>query len=244
LKNLSQATGVLYDSYRQSLKRSALEQQQKSLESQVRQAQKMELLGRLAGGVAHVFNNMLMVLGGSTELLDRSLPRESPSRLYLDQIQRTIDKATAVTRQLLAFRRKQILDLRPMDLHEALTECEFMLPRLLGAGVELSFHHDAKKSWIVSSPSQVEQLVANLAINASDAMPDGGRLTISTRNTSSVLPNGTGVPIPGEWVVLEVSDTGCGMDEATRAQIFDPYLHHETGGKGNRSWPLPQFMGW
>lgn len=207
--------------------------ERKSLESQVRQAQKMEVLGRLAGGVAHDFNNMLMVLGGSIELLDRSLPGDSPSRLYLDQIQRTIDKATAVTRQLLAFSRKQVFDLRPMDLHEALTESEFMLPRLLGAGIELSFHHDAQKSWIVSNSTQIEQLVANLAINGSDAMPDGGQLTISTRNASSVPPNGVGAAaIPGEWVVLEVSDTGSGMDEATRAQIFEPFFTTKPAGKG------------
>src|SRR5690349_18938578 len=117
-------------------KRIALELKEK--ESQVRQAQKMEVLGRLAGGVAHDFNNMLMILGGSTELLDRSLPTDSPSRAYLSQIQRTIDKATAVTRQLLTFSRKQFLDFHPMDLHEALTESEFMLPRLLGASIERS----------------------------------------------------------------------------------------------------------
>lgn len=206
--------------------------ERKSLESQVRQAQKMEVLGRLAGGVAHDFNNMLMVLGGSTELLDRSLPSDSPSRSYLDQIQRTIDKATAVTRQLLTFSRKQVLDLRRMDLHEALTESEFMLPRLLGAGIELSFHHAAQKSWIVSNLTQIEQLVANLAINASDAMSGRGRLTISTRNSVSVPPNGVGAAIPGEWVVLQVSDTGSGMDEATRAQIFEPFFTTKPAGKG------------
>jgi two-component system, cell cycle sensor histidine kinase and response regulator CckA len=213
--------------------RKRMESQQKSLESQIQQAQKMEVLGRLAGGVAHDFNNMLMVLGGCTELLERSLPGDSPSHHHLDQIQRTIDKATAVTRQLLTFSRKQVLDIHPMDLHEALTESEFMLPRLLGAGIELSFHHEARKSWIVSNPSQVEQLVANLAINASDAMPRGGRLTISTRNTLIVPPNGVGASaISGEWVVLEVSDTGCGMDEATRAQIFEPFFTTKPAGKG------------
>jgi two-component system cell cycle sensor histidine kinase/response regulator CckA len=233
LRDLTHATGVLYDSYRQSLKRSALEQQHKALEAQVAQAQKMEVLGQLAGGVAHDFNNMLMVLGGCAELLDRSLAGDSASRSYLDQIQRTIEKAAAVTKQLLTFSRKQVLELEPMDLHEALTESEFMLPRLLGAGIELSFHHSAKKSWIVSNSSQIQQLVANLAINASDAMPEGGRLTISTRDAWSVPADGAGTaPIPGEWVVLEVSDTGCGMDEATRAQIFEPFFTTKPAGKG------------
>ncbi len=205
----------------------------KSLESQVRQAQKMEVLGRLAGGVAHDFNNMLMVLGGSTELLDRSLPGNSPSRVYLDQIQRTTEKAASITKQLLTFSRKQVLEFHPINLHEALTGCEFMLPRLLGPEIELSFQHAAKKSWIVSDPSQIEQVVANLAINASDAMPNGGSLTISTRNASRLPGDGLVVPLPSEeWVVLEVSDTGCGMDEETRAQIFEPFFTTKPAGKG------------
>jgi signal transduction histidine kinase/CheY-like chemotaxis protein len=233
LQTLSQATGVLYDSYRQNLKRAALESQQKSLESQVQQAQKMEVLGRLAGGVAHDFNNMLMVLGGSAELLDRSLPGNSPSRLYLDQIQRTIDKAAAITRQLLTFSRKQVLELHPMDLHEALTESEFLLPRLLGPDVHLMFHHEAANSRIVSNPAQIEQLIANLAINASDAMPQGGSLAISTRNATNLPADGFGsVPRSGNWVVLEVSDTGSGMDEKTRTQIFEPFFTTKPAGKG------------
>ena len=233
LQMMSQATGVLYDSYRQGLKRSALEQEQKSLESQVRQAQKMEVLGRLAGGVAHDFNNMLMVLGGCTELLDRSLPGDSPARVYLDQIQRTTEKAAAITKQLLTFSRKQVLELHPVDLHEALTESKFLLPRLLGPDIHLTFQHDAKRSLILSNPAQIEQVVANLAINASDAMLDGGRLTISTRNATNLPGDGAGIPpLSGDWVVLEVSDTGCGMDEKTRAQIFEPFFTTKPAGKG------------
>jgi two-component system cell cycle sensor histidine kinase/response regulator CckA len=233
LHALSQATGVLYDSYRQSLNRAALEQEQKRLEMQVRQAQKMEVLGRLAGGVAHDFNNMLMVLGGCTELLDRSLPGESTARIYLDQIQRTTEKAAAITKQLLAFSRKQVFELRPMDLHEALSKSEFMLPRLLGSDIELTFHHDAAKSWILSDPSQIEQVVANLAINSRDAMPEGGRLAISTRNAVTLSSETDGSsPLSGNWVVLEVTDTGCGMDEKTRAQIFEPFFTTKPPGKG------------
>ncbi|HXY25411.1 MAG TPA: PAS domain S-box protein [Candidatus Acidoferrum sp.] len=233
LQAMSQATGVLYDSYRQSQKRKALEKDQRSLEYQVRQAQKMEVLGRLAGGVAHDFNNMLMVLGGCTELLDRSLPGDSPSRLYLHQIQRTIDKAAAVTRQLLTFSRKQVLELHPMDLREALTDSEFLLPRLLGPDVHLTFHQEAKRSRIISNPAQIGQVIANLAINASDAMPHGGRLTISTRNATSLPGDGFGSEaITGDWVVLEVSDTGSGMDEKTRAQIFEPFFTTKPPGKG------------
>jgi two-component system cell cycle sensor histidine kinase/response regulator CckA len=207
--------------------------ERKRLESQVRQSQKMEVLGRLAGGVAHDFNNMLMVLGGCTELLDRSLSRESPARLYLDQIQRTTEKAAAITKQLLAFSRKQVLEVRPMDLHESLTESEFMLPRLLGSDIELTFHHGAAKSWILSAPTQIEQVIANLAINSRDAMPEGGRLAISTRN-ATILP-GEGVDSPalvGNWVVLEVRDTGSGIDEKTRMQLFEPFFTTKPAGKG------------
>jgi two-component system cell cycle sensor histidine kinase/response regulator CckA len=233
LETMSQATGVLYDSYRQSLKRSALEEQQEKLEAQVRQAQKMEVLGRLAGGVAHDFNNMLMVLGGCSELLDHSLPKESAARIYLDQIQRTTEKAAAITKQLLAFSRKQVLEFRPMNLHEALTESEFMLPRLLGSDIQLTFQHQAKHSWILSDPSQLGQVVANLAINARDAMPDGGRLTISTRNANhSPDDAGDSTASSNPWIVLEVADTGTGMDEKTRVQIFEPFFTTKPSGKG------------
>ena len=207
--------------------------ERKSLESQVRQAQKMEVLGRLAGGVAHDFNNMLMVLGGFTELLERSVAQESPARLYLDQIQRTTQKATAVTNQLLAFSRKQVVELRPMDLHKALTESEFMLPRLLGSDIVLTFRHEAEKSWILSDPSQIEQVVANLAINARDAMPNGGNLTISTSNAASVPEDIAGADSATRtWVVLKVADSGCGMDEKTRLQIFEPFFTTKPAGKG------------
>jgi two-component system, cell cycle sensor histidine kinase and response regulator CckA len=233
LEAMSKATGVLYNDYRQSLKHAALEAEQKRLEGQVRQAQKMEVLGRLAGGVAHDFNNMLMVLGGCTELLDRSLSRESPARMYLDQIQRTTEKATAITKQLLSFSRKQVVEIHPMDLHESLAESEFMLPRLLGSDIELTSHHDATKSWILSAPNQIEQVIANLAINARDAMPEGGRLEISTRNADLVPEDGADSPSQkGNWVVLEVSDTGTGIDEKTRGQLFEPFFTTKPAGKG------------
>jgi PAS domain S-box-containing protein len=233
LETMSQTTGVLYENYRQNLKRAALEEQQTQLEHQILQSQKMEVLGRLAGGIAHDFNNMLMVIDGCSELLERSLPADAPARTYLDQIYRTSQKAAGITKQLLAFSRKQVLELRPLDLHEALTESEFMLPRLLGSDVQLSFRHEAAKSWILSDPAQIEQVVANLTINARDAMPEGGRLSISTRNATQVPGNGAGEATQtADWVVLEVKDTGCGMDEATRAQIFEPFFTTKPAGKG------------
>jgi PAS domain S-box-containing protein len=203
----------------------------KKTEEQVRQAQKMEVLGQLAGGVAHDFNNLLMVMGGCSELLDKSLPAESGARMYLDQIQRTAEKAATITKQLLAFSRKQVLEIRAMDLHEALVASEFMLPRLLGSDIELTFQHQAPHSWILSDPTQVEQVLMNLAVNSRDAMPQGGQLTVSTRNTNRV-PDGEGDAGIQSWVVLEVKDTGTGMDEQTRARIFEPFFTTKVAGKG------------
>jgi two-component system, cell cycle sensor histidine kinase and response regulator CckA len=212
------------------------EEQRKRLETEVRHAQKMEIMGQLSGGIAHDFNNMLMVLSGSTELLEKSLQAQSISKRYVEQIRRTVDKATAITKHLLAFSRKQVLNITPVDLHEVLTESEFMLPRLLGSDVQLTFRHEAARSWIRADAAQLEQVIANLAVNARDAMPEGGMLTISTRNAASlregaVVTNGNGIGAT-EWVVLEVKDTGCGMDDETRTHIFEPFFTTKPSGKG------------
>ena len=233
LEVMSQATGVLCDNYRQALKRDALEQKQTELEAQFRHSQKMEVLGRLAGGVAHDFNNMLMVLSGSAELLDRSLPPDALSRVYLDQMQRSVTKAAAITRQLLAFSRKQILDIRPMDLHAALHESRTILLTLLGSDIRVDLQSAATRSWIRSDLSQIEQVIVNLAINARDAMPSGGQLTISTRNTADpppTLPAGSAT-IP-DWVVLDVADNGQGMSRQVLSQIFEPFFTTKPAGKG------------
>jgi two-component system, cell cycle sensor histidine kinase and response regulator CckA len=146
LETMSQATGVLYDNYRQSMKRAQLEEHRERLESDFRHSQKMEVLGQLAGGVAHDFNNMLMVLTGSAELLEQTLAAGSPASPYVEQIRRTTEKAAGITKQLLAFSRKQLLEVCTIDLHEVLTDCEFMLPRLLGSDIELTFSPGAKSS--------------------------------------------------------------------------------------------------
>ena len=235
LQTMSKATGVLFDGYRQNLKRKQLEEQRSRLEGEFRQAQKMEVLGQLSGGIAHDFNNTLMVLSGSAELLEKSLPPNSSSSRYVDQIRRTVERAAAITKQLLAFSRKQVLDITPIDLHEVLTDSEFMLPRLLGADVQLIFQHQAAHSWIRADAAQLEQVIANLVINARDAMPHGGLVTVSTRNAFA-LPEGDSVGAGGEdsfgWVVLEVQDTGTGMDEETRSHIFEPFFTTKPEGKG------------
>ncbi len=236
LETMSQATAVLYDNYRQNLQKAKLEQEHANLETEFRQAQKMEVLGQLAGGIAHDFNNMLMVLTVSCELLESNLPPHSPGIRYLEQIQRTTERAAAITKQLLAFSRKQMMDVRPTDLHEVLTDSEFMLPRLLGSDVELTFRHEAACSWLRADATQLEQVIANLAINARDAMQGGGKLTISTYNSKTAPPDARlgrgGVP-PGGWLVLEVKDTGCGMNEQTRSRIFEPFFTTKDVGKGS-----------
>jgi len=235
LETISQATGVLYDNYRQELKRRQLEEQRSRLEGEFRQAQKMEVLGQLAGGIAHDFNNMLMVLSGSTELLEKLLAKGSQADRYVEQIKRTVEKAAAITKQLLAFSRKQVLEIAPIDLHEVLTDSEFMLPRLLGSDIQLTFQHQAAHSWIRADAAQLEQVIANLAINGRDAMPGGGSLTISTRNAFSlpegIAPDADNAAESG-WVVLEVCDTGSGMSEETRAHIFEPFFTTKPAGKG------------
>lgn len=216
LEIMSRATDVLFDNYRQNVRQTQLE-------------------GQLAGGVAHDFNNMLMVLSSSAELLARSLPANSQAAPYVEQILRTTEKAAVITKQLLAFSRKQVLEVEPTDLHEVLTDCEFILPRLLGSDIELTFQHQAIHSWIEVNAAQLEQVVANLAINARDASACGGTLTISTRNASS-LPKGVSQSAastdgPG-WVVLKVRDTGCVMDEKTRSHVFEPFFTTKPQGKG------------
>ena len=237
LETLSQAIGILYDNYRQSLRRTALEEKQSALEAHVRQSQNMELLGRVAGGIAHDFNNTLMILSGASELLERSLGPDSLSRIYVEEIQRAVTKAAAITHQLLAFSRKQVLEIRPMDLHAALAELRSMLPHLLGPEIQLHFRQNAERSWIRSDAPQIVQVVINLASNARDAMPEGGTLTISTRNTYSPPASAPAVSaesrLAAEWLVLEVKDTGIGMDENTLRQAFEPFFTTKNFGEAS-----------
>lgn len=233
LQDMSHAIGVLFDNYKESLRRAALEADRATLEAQFRQAQKMEVLGQLAGGIAHDFNNMLMILSGSAELLDRSIQRDALARVYVDQIQHTVVKAAAITRQLLAFSRKQVLNKCAMDLHAVIQESSTMLPTLLGPDVCLDIAADAQNPWIHCDPQQIEQVIVNLAINARDAMAKGGRLSISTRNSALPPVSASTVSgLPKDWVVLEISDTGHGMDQKTLAHIFEPFFTTKLAGKG------------
>jgi two-component system cell cycle sensor histidine kinase/response regulator CckA len=204
------------------------------LESQLRQAQKMEAIGRLAGGVAHDFNNLLMVIKGHTELLLTVLPPAEPVARKIQQIDRSADRATALTRQLLAFSRMQVLQPRPMNLNSVVEEMSNLIPRLIGEDIELVVRSSADLGTIRADASQMEQIIMNLAVNSRDAMPKGGRFTIETSNVEldSLYRAAHPVVQPGKYVLLAVSDTGTGMDVETQAHIFEPFFTTKEQGKG------------
>jgi PAS domain S-box-containing protein len=217
--------------------------EQRFLEKQLRQAQKMEAVGRLAGGVAHDFNNLLMVIQGHTELLlDRAREREVNGSGSVDawygrkaeQIQKAAERAGTLTRQLLAFSRMQVLQSRVIPLSDIVTELGKMLPRLIGEDIDLEMVADAHPGHVKADPSQMEQVVLNLAVNARDAMPKGGRLSIKTANVEIDEAFARRHPpmVAGPYVLLTVSDTGVGMDSETLAHIFEPFFTTKEVGKG------------
>jgi PAS domain S-box-containing protein len=196
------------------------------LEGQLRQAQKMEAIGRLAGGVAHDFNNLLMVIKGHTELLLNVLPPADQVTRKVEQIDRSADRAAALTRQLLAFSRMQVLQPRAMNLNSVVDEMANLIPRLIGEDIELVVRSSADLGTIRADASQMEQVIMNLAVNSRDAMPKGGRFTIETSNfeLDSIYRATHPVVQPGKYVLLAVSDNGVGMDADTQAHIFEPFF--------------------
>jgi two-component system, cell cycle sensor histidine kinase and response regulator CckA len=206
----------------------------KQLEEQFRQAQKMEAIGRLAGGVAHDFNNLLTIICGYSDVILKDLPPEGRTRALLTEIKKAGERAAALTRQLLAVSRKQPLEPKVLDLNEVVGGCEKMLKRLVGEDVDLAAVLDPALGRVKTDPGQIEQVLMNLVVNARDAMPQGGKLTIETANVAldrSYCRLHAGVK-PGRYVMLAVSDTGCGMDEQTQARIFEPFFTTKEPGKG------------
>ena len=204
------------------------------VEAQLRHAQKMEAVGRLAGSVAHDFNNLLSVILGYSSMMLTDLEPTDPLRPDIDLIRAAGEKAAGLTRQLLAFSRQQVLEPRLIDLNELLADAERMLRRLLGEDVELVMLYDASVPRVLVDPGQIDQVVMNLAVNARDAMPNGGKLTIETRTEvldGAYAAEHFGVS-PGAYVMLAVSDSGVGMDKDTQSRIFEPFFTTKEAGKG------------
>jgi PAS domain S-box-containing protein len=208
--------------------------ERRNLELQLRQAQKMEAIGRLAGGVAHDFNNLLMVIKGHTELLLNVLPPSDHVAHKIEQIDRSADRAAALTRQLLAFSRMQVLQPQVINLNSIVEEMGKLLPRLIGEDIELVIRADQELGAIRADASQMEQIIMNLAVNSRDAMPNGGKLIIETRNADLDQTYTASHPLmkPGAYIQLTVSDTGCGMDAETQSHIFEPFFTTKEKGKG------------
>jgi PAS domain S-box-containing protein len=208
--------------------------EERRLEDQFRQAQKMEAVGRLAGGVAHDFNNMLGVILGYSEIAQELLEHENPLRKHLQQISKTAHRAASLTRQLLAFSRRQDLQPTVLDLNAVVTNLSKMLVRMIGEDIELKFIPGEALGAVRADLGEMEQVLMNLVINARDAMPEGGTILVDTANTSldgSYRKEHPAV-VPGAYVMLAVSDTGCGIDQKTMGRIFEPFFTTKAVGEG------------
>jgi PAS domain S-box-containing protein len=207
----------------------------RELEDQFRQAQKMEAVGRLAGGVAHDFNNLLMVISAYSEMMRNKLSPEDELQVSVDQVKKAADRAASLTRQLLAFSRKQVLLPRIIDLNAVLEDSLKMIQRLIGEDIELNTSLGEALSAVKADPGQVVQVLMNLCVNARDAMPNGGELKIETRNVSvDVEAAASRHPtfVPGNYAALVVSDTGTGMNQEIQTRLFEPFFSTKESGRG------------
>lgn len=214
--------------------RKRAEQALRASQAQLQQSQKLEAIGQLAGGVAHDFNNMLTAVTGYTELSLKRLDKDHPVRRNLEEIKKASDRAASLTRQLLAFSRKQFLEPKVLDLNLVVKDMYKMLRRLIGEDIDLATTLKSDLGQVKADPGQVEQIIMNLIVNARDAMAQGGKITIETSNVtldeSYTLEH---VPVQtGDYVMLAVTDTGCGIDKETQTHIFEPFFTTKEAGKG------------
>jgi PAS domain S-box-containing protein len=208
--------------------------QRKQLEEQLRQSAKMEAVGMLAGGIAHDFNNLLTIINGYSHILLNALPAADPNHSAVEQIMKAGERAATLTRQLLSYSRRQVLQPKLLNLNQLLNGMEAMLRRLIGEDIELCFAPGREIGQVNADPGQIEQVVMNLAVNARDAMPRGGTLTVETCNAeldARHIPAHNGMQ-PGKYVALSVGDNGSGMDAETRAHLFEPFFTTKAQGQG------------
>jgi len=220
--------------YRDVTDRKRAEAALRALEEQQRQAQKMEAIGRLASGVAHDFNNLLTAILGSTDLLLEELPADHSGRLEAEETRKAALRAADLTRQLLAFSRQQVLAPQVLDINDVVTNVDTMLRRVIGEHVEVRTVQAPDLGAVRADPGQLEQVLLNLAVNARDAMPRGGRLTIETANADldDTYAAQHAAVAPGRYVMFAVSDTGTGMDAETQTRLFEPFFTTKEKGKG------------
>jgi two-component system cell cycle sensor histidine kinase/response regulator CckA len=221
-----------YATYHDLISRQRAEDLLRQTEEELRQAKKMQAIGQLAGGLAHDLNNLLTAILGYSDLLLEETARDDPRRDSIEEIRKSGERAAAMTRQLLAFISKQILQPKVLDLNALIADMSNMLRRLLGDDIDLVTFLEATPSRIEADPVQIHQVVLNLAVNSRDAMPRGGTLTIRTANfdaTEQPTPSAIG---PRDYLLLAVSDTGVGMDVETRSHIFEPFFTTKGLGKG------------
>jgi two-component system cell cycle sensor histidine kinase/response regulator CckA len=226
--------GIAFDGHAARLVLATDITERKFLEDQLRQAQKMEAIGRLAGGVAHDFNNLLTAIIGYSQLLMTRIGPDSNLRRELEEIYKAGTRAASLTSQLLAFSRKQVIQPVILDLNVIVADTGKMLRRLIGEDIELQFVLADGLDYVKADAGQMQQVVMNLAVNARDAMPTGGRLTIATANVEldEAFTRKRPAVAPGAYVVLRVSDTGCGMDDEIQSRIFEPFFTTKEAGRG------------
>jgi two-component system cell cycle sensor histidine kinase/response regulator CckA len=208
--------------------------ERKRLEEQLRQSQKMEAIGQLAGGVAHDFNNLLTVINGCADMAAKTLPDSSPARDLIGEVRKAGERAAGLTRQLLAFSRKQVLAPRIVDLNTVITDLKKLLQRMIGENIELLTRLDPEPCYVFADRGQLEQVIVNLAVNSRDAMSRGGLLVLETRRVvkGEACSQAPKDMKPGDYVLLSVTDSGCGMTEEVQARLFEPFFTTKGVGKG------------